>query len=118
MSLEGAQAANRFGLGARPGEIEDASNDPKAWLKDQLRHDDTVDRFAGLPRSRDLVADLISQRQARQGKDREAIKTFLMAARQTYLREMAARFRAGFETAQPLRERLVRFWSNHFVVSI
>jgi uncharacterized protein (DUF1800 family) len=118
MSLEGALAANRFGLGAKPGEIEDASNDPKAWLRNQLRHDDTAERFSGLPTSSELVADLIKQRQARQGKDREAIKSFLMAARQTYLREMAARFRAGFETAQPLRERLVRFWSNHFVVSI
>jgi uncharacterized protein (DUF1800 family) len=118
MSLEGALAANRFGLGARPGEIQDASNDPKAWLRDQLHHDDTQPHFADLPTSSELVLDLIQQREARQGKDREAIKTLLMAARQTYLREMAARFRAGFTTALPLRERLVRFWSNHFVVSI
>jgi len=32
-----------------------------------------------------------------------------MDVRQTYLREMAARFFHGFETAQPFRERLVRF---------
>ena len=32
MSLEGAIAANRFGLGARPGEIARASDNPKAWL--------------------------------------------------------------------------------------
>jgi uncharacterized protein (DUF1800 family) len=118
MSLEGALAANRFGLGAKPGEIEDASSDPKAWLSDQLSHDDSSGRFSGLPTSRELVAGLIEQRQARQSKDREALKSFLMEARQSYLREMAARFRTGFETAQPLRERLVRFWSNHFVVSI
>ena len=36
MSLEGAIAANRFGLGARPGEIARASGNPKAWLMDQL----------------------------------------------------------------------------------
>ena len=118
MSLEGALAANRFGLGAKPGEIEDASKNPKAWLRAQLRSDDSVVQFSDLPTSSALVADLIQQRQARQNKDREALKSFLMAARQTYLREMAARFRAGFQTAQPLRERLVRFWSNHFVVSI
>ena len=41
-----------------------------------------------------------------------------MQARQDYLREMSARFLNGFSTAQPLRERLVRFWSNHFVVSV
>ena len=36
MSLEGAIAANRFGLGARPGEIARASANPKAWLMDQM----------------------------------------------------------------------------------
>ena len=36
MSLEGALAANRFGLGAKPGEIDEASADPKAWLLGQL----------------------------------------------------------------------------------
>jgi uncharacterized protein (DUF1800 family) len=36
MSLEGAIAANRFGLGARPGEIARAGGNPKAWLMDQL----------------------------------------------------------------------------------
>jgi uncharacterized protein (DUF1800 family) len=118
MSLEGALAANRFGLGARPGEIEDASSDPKAWLLGQLRADDSAQYFSDLPQTGALVAELIQRRQAAQAKDREAIKAFLMQTRQTYLREMAARFRAGFETRQPLRERLVRFWSNHFVVSI
>jgi uncharacterized protein (DUF1800 family) len=118
MSLEGALAANRFGLGARPGEIDEASADPREWLLGQLRRDDSATYFTGLPKTSDLVADLIQRRQAVQSKDREAIKSFLMKGRQTYLREMAARFRAGFETGQPLRERLVRFWSNHFVVSI
>ena len=36
MSLEGAIAAHRFGLGARPGEIAAASADPKGWLKAQI----------------------------------------------------------------------------------
>jgi uncharacterized protein (DUF1800 family) len=36
MSLEGAIAANRFGLGARPGEIARASENPKAWLTGQI----------------------------------------------------------------------------------
>ncbi|HTT97947.1 MAG TPA: DUF1800 domain-containing protein [Rhizomicrobium sp.] len=36
MSLEGAIAANRFGLGARPGEIARASDNPKAWLMAQM----------------------------------------------------------------------------------
>ena len=36
MSLEGAIAVHRFGLGARPGEIEAASSDPKGWLMAQI----------------------------------------------------------------------------------
>src|ERR1700685_3444911 len=36
MSLEGAIAAHRFGLGARPGEIARASANPRAWLLDQI----------------------------------------------------------------------------------
>jgi uncharacterized protein (DUF1800 family) len=118
MSLEGALAANRFGLGAKPGEIEQASQDPKAWLLDQLGRGSLSGRFGGLSSTAALVAELVKQQQARQAKDQEAVKTFLMQARQTYLREMAARFLHGFETEEPFRERLVRFWSNHFVVSI
>ena len=117
MSLEGALAANRFGLGAKPGEIDEASDDPKAWLLNQLALRQDSARFANLSSTSELVAQLVKQQQLRRAKDKDALKTFLMQARQTYLREMAARFLVGFETAAPLHERLVRFWSNHFVVS-
>src|ERR1041385_350439 len=118
MSLVGTLAANRFGLGAKPGEIENASSDPRAWVRAQLRRDEGADSFSTLPKTADLVLDLIKRRQAVQAMDREAIRNFLMEARQTYLQEMAARFRHGFTTDAPFRERLVRFWSNHFVVSV
>jgi uncharacterized protein (DUF1800 family) len=36
MSLEAAIAVHRFGLGARPGEIEAVGPDPKAWLAAQI----------------------------------------------------------------------------------
>lgn len=36
-ALQGAIAVTRFGLGARPGEIEDASRDPVGWLRAQIR---------------------------------------------------------------------------------
>jgi uncharacterized protein (DUF1800 family) len=117
MSLEGALAANRFGLGAKPGEIDEASRDPKAWLLDQLARGETSTRFTNLSSTSELAAQLVKQQQLRQAKDKDALKTFLMQARQTYLREMAARFCVGFETEAPLHERLVRFWSNHFAVS-
>ncbi len=118
MSLQGALAANRFGLGARPGEIDQASGDPKAWLVGQLARDESAPRFSNLQRTSELVAELVQRQQARQARDQEKLKAFQMDVRQTYLREMAARFFHGFETAQPFRERLVRFWSNHFTVSL
>jgi uncharacterized protein (DUF1800 family) len=125
MSLEGAIAANRFGLGARPGEIDEASKSPKVWLKAQLASDDSTASFAELPSASDQIAKLVQRNQMRNqmrqqagGKpDPEVIKQYLMEERQEYLREMAARFLHGFNTAQAFRERLVRFWSNHFVVS-
>ncbi|HYK79574.1 MAG TPA: DUF1800 domain-containing protein, partial [Micropepsaceae bacterium] len=117
MSLEGALAANRFGLGAKPGEIDEASDNPKAWLLNQLARGEDSARLGSLSSTSELAAQLVKQQQLRRAKDKDALKSFLMQARQTYLREMAARFLVGFETKAPLHERLVRFWSNHFAVS-
>jgi uncharacterized protein (DUF1800 family) len=117
MSLEGALAANRFGLGAKPGEIDEASDNPKAWLLNQLARGEDSARLGSLSSTNELAAQLVKQQQLRRAKDKDALKSFLMQARQTYLREMAARFLVGFETKAPLHERLVRFWSNHFAVS-
>jgi len=38
-ALIGAIAVTRFGLGARPGEIEQASSDPIGWLRAQIRRE-------------------------------------------------------------------------------
>lgn len=37
--LDAAIAATRFGLGARPGEIETARSDPRGWLQAQVRRE-------------------------------------------------------------------------------
>jgi len=122
MTREGAIAANRFGLGAKPGEIEQASQNPKTWLLNQFAGPALPPPFVGLSTTAELVSALVQNQQARQqareAKDRDALKQFVMQTRETFLKEMAARFANGFETDEPFRERLVRFWSNHFVVSI
>ena len=41
--LQGAIAATRFGMGARPGEIDAAASDPRGWLKAQFKPDAAVD---------------------------------------------------------------------------
>src|SRR5665213_2312259 len=130
MSLEGAVAAQRFGLGARPGEIETASAAPKAWLLRQL--DSPVDQPQPLDSGTafksggDLVTALIQYRKDREREKAQAtanmpapdpVKVFFKTQVQEYSREMAARFAVGFTTQKPFAERLVWFWSNHFVVS-
>jgi uncharacterized protein (DUF1800 family) len=125
MSLEGAIAAHRFGLGARPNEIERASRSPKAWLLSQL------DRAAEQPQPLDgpslkdggaLVADMVRYQRERatarrNGDQSDPVKAFFKDRVGLYMDEMAARFALGFTTERPFAERWVRFWSNHFVVS-
>jgi uncharacterized protein (DUF1800 family) len=70
MSLEGAIAANRFGLGARPGEIQAASSAPKQWLLSQLDspadQPQPVDGGEAFKSGGDLVAELMQYRKDRQ----------------------------------------------------
>ena len=93
MSLEGALAARRFGLGAKPGDIEKASTDPKAWLLDQLSVGDASAHFGGLSPTPDLVAGLLKRRQAQHAKDKDAIKEFVREARQIYTARDGGAFR-------------------------
>ena len=125
-------AVNRFGLGARPGELGEAGADPKAWLMTQLAQpvaSPTI--FTGLPLSTEVVIELLNLRrqiqaaraepasQAAPGKpsapEPGAIGRF---GREIYLREASARIDNQIQSRQPLIERLVAFWSNHFTVSI
>ena len=125
MSLEGAIAAHRFGLGARPGEIERASRDPKSWLLTQLNVDaDQPTPLDGgtFKTGGELVADLIKYRQSqamarRDGTAGDPVKMFFQVQAKQFLDELAARYAHGFTTDRPFAERLVWFWSNHFVVS-
>jgi uncharacterized protein (DUF1800 family) len=131
MSLEGAIAANRFGLGARPGELEAAAAAPKAWLLRQLDspvgEPQPVDNAEPFQSGGALVTELLEYRKERQmekqpgGNSASAAlspaKMFLKSRGQQYTREMAARFALGFATQTPFAERLVWFWSNHFTVS-
>jgi len=123
MSLEGSVAANHFGLGAKPGEIERASDSPKEWLIAQIAPADQPVSESGKPfeSGSALVTDLIAYRQQRRQEkksdDPQAAKAFRQAQRQTIVEEMGARFDLGFTSDRPFAERLVWFWSNHFTIS-
>jgi uncharacterized protein (DUF1800 family) len=125
MSLEAAIAVHRFGLGARPEEMDRVGPTPKAWLMSQL------DRGADQPQSMDgtalmtggaLVAEMVAHQRERamarrNGDQTDPVKEFFKSRVGLFNKEIAARFALGFTTQRPFAERLVRFWSNHFVVS-
>jgi len=139
-------AVNRFGLGAKPGELV-SIHDPRDWLIGQLaRCADGGRAFAGLPGSLDylreearlqttrrefkqggrgrrafLMGDMHSASQEGQTNAaalKQALKPYRQDERKQLLAEAAARYRVATITDTPFVERLVRFWSNHFAVSV
>ncbi len=120
---EAVSAANRFGLGARPNELA-SLDQPRGWLKAQLREQTEVQGFTGLPASLEYLRrenDYLQQR--RESKNTpENEKTRQMKAgqlyRQTPALELERRYRVAVTSDRPLIERLVHFWSNHFAISV
>ncbi len=135
-----ASALNRLGLGARNGEIA-ALGDAESWALGQLRQRaDDLGVFAGLPDSLDYLrkeAQLQQQRRAlkreeagqpaptvpgKDGKDGKPVNPLARLYARMFgadlRREASARWRLAARSDTPLAERLVRFWSNHFAVSV
>ena len=120
-------ATNRFGLGARPGEASAAAGDPKAWLLAQLEDSGaSVLSAPGLKTSEKALVDWYTFQSARRQAqkktkgDEKAIREALAGMekpRENVTREIVARSRFAASTEQSFRERLVRFWANHFTVS-
>jgi uncharacterized protein (DUF1800 family) len=137
-----AIAANRFGLGAAPGELSAAGADPRGWLAAQLRGPAPLLQAAGLRPSADVLRDAASLRQQLQALRRSdgaaagaarvdaatdttqrdealaALKRLPQFLRPIYVAEVDARLRNGVASERPFVERLVYFWSNHFAVSV
>ncbi|SFL19481.1 DUF1800 domain-containing protein [Lysobacter sp. cf310] len=119
---ESVSAVNRFGLGAAPGQLA-RIDDPRGWLHAQLHGDAGQARYADLPASLDYLrreADYYRERQAarRQGGQADPVANFGQRFREDQLRELGRRYRLAVASEQGFVERLVRFWSNHFAISI
>ncbi|ATC31506.1 DUF1800 domain-containing protein [Caulobacter vibrioides] len=124
-----AIAATRFGLGARPGEIEAAKADPQGFLVAQIRREgaDTPqdDRETAAARFEQMRAYQQQRRAERQKKDGEgdakmaaqAVMDAQRALRQKVGADFLARARLGAGTPTAFRERWTLFWANHFTVS-
>jgi uncharacterized protein (DUF1800 family) len=124
MTLDAVVAANRFGLGARPGELDRTRGDARAWLQQQLAGQRSLpDEIRRLPSSAEIFRAYAELRQDRKEarSDSAAAKRLLGALRTKlapyYLDQVAARYRVAVASEESFRERLVHFWSNHFAVS-
>lgn len=128
MSLEAVIAANRFGLGARPGELRAIANDPRGWLDAQVSGSRSApEAIRRLPSSTEVFRELAEARQERRAARRmppdeaAAARRVIEAVRgklaPMYLEQVAARYRAAVTSEESFRERLVHFWTNHFAVS-
>ena len=121
-------AANRFGLGARPGELEHIGEDPRGWLKSQIDQTPQLpSQLATLKPSDAVLRAFFAVREARKDKRDAAARgdpvqnaggLIRDALLPHYLAQAEARVRVAAHTEAPFHERLVQFWSNHFAVSI
>jgi uncharacterized protein (DUF1800 family) len=115
MSAEAFIAANRFGLGPRPGELAQIGRDPRGWLRAQVTGSPEIPAdLIGLPPASDTVAKFLKARRAGQ----EAVMAlFREQLRDRFREEVEARALAMVRSKTSFVERLVAFWANHFTVS-
>jgi len=123
-----AIAANRFGLGARPGELAHIGNDPVGWLRAQLQGAPPGVGGAGLRSSADIIAQSLdlrreirqARREAKNGDAAalQAVTKLPKLFRPLYIAEATARFQHAASTDRPFLERITQFWTNHFAVSV
>jgi uncharacterized protein (DUF1800 family) len=109
-----AIAANRFGFGAKPGELDAIAADPRAWLRQQLIPQ--TQPSVGTPSSAQLAAFLQARKERR--TDIDFAKMIRKELQEDFRAAAAKRTLDAANSPTPFRERLVQFWSNHFTVSI
>jgi len=116
-------AANRFGLGARPGDLQTIVAKPATWLLDQLQGPDRLPAvIKGLRDSASVLVEVQDLRRAqrkmqRSGEAIDPVEKYGRIVRGLYVEQAGARYRNAVQTDTPFHERLVHFWSNHFAIS-
>ena len=130
--LTSAIAANRFGLGSRPGELDAIGGNGRDWLRAQLKDAPPRLTDAGLQTSSDILVETLDlRREIRASRQNDAsvdaagaqaAAAVLMKVpqllRPIYIEEATARFKEAVSTDRPFVERLTQFWTNHFAVSV
>ncbi len=142
------RALNRFGLGAKPGDLALAASDPRGFVLEELRKTDVaLLQIGGLPSSAGALQQVyLDSQQKRMERERAAMSppppvpagAMMMEAgkppagpteaakpkpapapeQKTFQAEAMARFTKQAKADCGFVERLVAFWSNHFAVSV
>ncbi len=119
-TLEASIAATRFGLGAKPGEIDAARNDPGGFLKAQIRDsgaDQPQGQFETSAAHFVQVREYqIDKRQAKMAGE-DPVKAAVRQIRESAQPEFLARAQLAAQTDASFRERWALFWCNHFTVA-
>ncbi len=115
-------AANRFGMGARPGDLKKISANPKRWLEKQLSDAPHMPRpLRAMKSSPELAREFLqlreNRRKAKKANLEGEVKKNRKIIRQKFIKEVQARTIAALNSEYPLQERLARFWADHFTVS-
>jgi uncharacterized protein (DUF1800 family) len=134
LSQDAAIAANRFGFGARPGDLVRLGSSSRDNLLAQVDGAPPLLADPALQSSRQLLAKTAAQRaEALAGRARGAGPGAAdpqagQAARlgqllrevfaPAYTADVAARARRAITSERDFLERLVHFWSNHFAISV
>lgn len=137
---DAALALTRFGLGARPGEIDALGSDARGWLLAQIRSDGAPNPPGGPTTDERVEAFLDYQREARQTRraaspeapmtepatdggpePAQAVFDARRDSRRALARETAQAFlrraQLGATTPHGFAERWALFWANAFTVS-
>ena len=103
--------ATRFSYGVRPGDLYAILPDPIGWLDAQLIGQDIRPELQGLPNGPTHHRETLkAQATGQQDKHRGEIQ-------QQALYEASQHALTGLTSPLPFRERLIRFWTNHFTLS-
>lgn len=108
-------AANRFGLGAKPGQLATAKDNPQQWLLDQL----TTPRFSSsYPDSGEILQAFYQYRSDKKRfKEQKMMEKPESAINHVFVTMSADTVGRSINDDHSLNWRLLDFFSNHFSVS-
>src|SRR5262249_12111331 len=110
ISNDAYAAATRFGLGARPDEIDRIARNPKHWVIEQIDAPETTSgAFDGLPTSAQNMQKVFELREQKQEgvAKQEVHKEIRQDEKLAFTNEILARLRHAITTPKPFCERMV-----------